>query len=102
MWNCYSNAARGKRKTADADDKIPCTLEPELTDKVFQRNWARLIQKIYEVDPLQCPKSQHFSRFGGKYLLDNMTGIRYLKNAEIVGVTVLNYPDWEYGFFFGN
>ncbi|MFH0960898.1 MAG: hypothetical protein V1897_19610, partial [Pseudomonadota bacterium] len=22
----------------------------------FRRNWARLIQKIYEVDPLVCPK----------------------------------------------
>jgi len=22
----------------------------------FRRNWARLIQKIYEVDPLICPK----------------------------------------------
>ena len=25
-----------------------------------------------------CPKSQHFSRFGEKCLLDNTTGIRYL------------------------
>ena len=25
-------------------------------EKVFRRNWARLIQKIYEVDPLVCPK----------------------------------------------
>jgi len=24
--------------------------------KEFRRNWARLIQKIYEVDPLLCPK----------------------------------------------
>ena len=47
---------RGKRKKTDADDKIPCILEPELTDKVFRKNWARLIQKIYEVDPLLCPK----------------------------------------------
>jgi hypothetical protein len=29
-----------------ADDKVPCILEPELTDKAFRRNWARLIQKI--------------------------------------------------------
>ena len=25
-------------------------------EKTFQRNWARLIQKTYEVDPLVCPK----------------------------------------------
>lgn len=27
-------------------------------EKIFRRNWARLIQKIYEVDPLVCPKCQ--------------------------------------------
>ena len=26
--------------------KIPCILEPELTDKAFRKNWARSIQKI--------------------------------------------------------
>lgn len=26
------------------------------TAKTFRKNWARLIQKIYEVDPLVCPK----------------------------------------------
>jgi hypothetical protein len=29
-----------------------------LSGKAFRRNWARLIQKIYEVDPLVCPKCQ--------------------------------------------
>lgn len=24
----------------------------------FRQNWARLIQKVYEVDPLLCPKCQ--------------------------------------------
>ncbi len=41
-YGYYSNAARGKRKKADVDDKIPCILEPELTDKTFRKNWARL------------------------------------------------------------
>jgi len=55
-YGYYSNVARGKRKKTDADDKIPCILEPELTDKASLRNWARLIQKIYETDPLFCPR----------------------------------------------
>ena len=64
-YGFYNNVARGKRKKTDADDKIPSFLEPveslkverpELTGKTFRRNWARLIQKIYEVDPLVCPK----------------------------------------------
>ena len=52
----YSNVARGKRKKASTEDKIPCILEPELTGTAFRKNWARLIQKIYEVDPLLCGK----------------------------------------------
>jgi hypothetical protein len=38
------------------DDVIPCILEPQGDEKTFRRNWAWLIQKIYEVDPLICPK----------------------------------------------
>ena len=54
-YGFYSNVARGKQKKTDADDKIPCFLEPveslkverpELTGKTSRRNWARLIQKI--------------------------------------------------------
>jgi len=48
-YGYYSNVARGKRKKADADDKIPCILEPELSNMAFRKNWARLIQKIHEV-----------------------------------------------------
>ena len=44
--------------SAQVGDNIPCILEPELTDKAFRKNWARLIQKIYEVDPLTCAKCQ--------------------------------------------
>jgi len=32
-YGYYSNVARGKRKKAGEDDKIPCILEPELSDK---------------------------------------------------------------------
>jgi hypothetical protein len=31
------NVARGKGKKTDADDKIPCILEPELTDKASRK-----------------------------------------------------------------
>ena len=55
-YGYYSNVTRGKRKKDDADDVIACILEPELTDKAFRRNRERLIQKIYEVDPLVCPR----------------------------------------------
>jgi len=50
--------ARGKRKKADADDQIPFILEPELTGTAFRKNWARLIQKIYQ-------QQAHCTRYSG-------------------------------------
>jgi hypothetical protein len=35
---------------------MPCILEANEYSKEHRKNWARLIQKIYEVDPLTCPK----------------------------------------------
>jgi len=35
---------------------MPSMLEPEGSSKEYRKNWTRLIQKIYEVDPLTCPK----------------------------------------------
>ena len=40
----------------DQDGLIPCILKPDGSSKEHRKNWARLIQKIYEVDPLTCPK----------------------------------------------
>jgi hypothetical protein len=55
-YGYYSNVSRGRRKNHAKDNPIPCILEPELTSKAFRKDWARLIQKIYEVDPLLCPR----------------------------------------------
>ena len=46
------------RKKADADDTIPTIMPNEMSSSEARQNWARLIQKIYEVDPLVCPKCQ--------------------------------------------
>jgi hypothetical protein len=35
---------------------MPCILEADVSKKRCQKNWARLIRKIYEVDPLVCPR----------------------------------------------
>ncbi len=55
-YGYYSNVSRGKRKKQDQDEWIPCILVPDKNSKEYRKNWARLIQKIYEVDPLTCPK----------------------------------------------
>ncbi|MDI6775970.1 MAG: hypothetical protein QMD03_01820 [Syntrophales bacterium] len=57
-YGYYSNVSCGKRQKKGHDDTIPCILEPQGNEKAFRKNWARLIQKIYEVDPLVCPKCQ--------------------------------------------
>jgi hypothetical protein len=55
-YGYYSTVLRGKRKEAGTDDTVPFILDAQGDEKVFRKNWARLIQKIYEVDSLICPK----------------------------------------------
>jgi hypothetical protein len=57
-YGYYSNVSRGKRQKEGNDDAVPSLIESQGDEKIFRRNWARLIQKIYEVDPLVCPKCQ--------------------------------------------
>ena len=57
-YGAYSNKSRGMRKKAGTDDIAPSIAPGESTSKQFRRRWARLIQKIYEVDPLRCPNCQ--------------------------------------------
>ncbi len=57
-YGYYSNVSRGKRQKEGSDDAIPCIIEAQGNEKAFRKSWARLIQKIYEVDPLVCPKCQ--------------------------------------------
>jgi hypothetical protein len=57
-YGYYSNVSRGKRQKEGLDDAIPCILESQGNEKALRKSWARLIQKIYEVDPLVCPKRQ--------------------------------------------
>ena len=50
----YSNVCRGRRKrqgTCESDFVIE---DDDYKDA--NKSWARLIKKIYEVDPLVCPK----------------------------------------------
>jgi hypothetical protein len=55
-YGYYSNLSRGKREKQNKDNDITYILGPEDSAKECRKNWARLIQKIYEVDPLTCPK----------------------------------------------
>jgi hypothetical protein len=60
-YGYYSNVSRGKRKETE-DDGMPGILEADKSSKGYKKNWAPLIQKIYEIDPLTCPKCRGVMR----------------------------------------
>ena len=56
-WGFYANAARGKRRK-DATTQASQTPRSQDDDEFTQRarlSWAKLIRRVYEVDPLLCP-----------------------------------------------
>jgi hypothetical protein len=48
----YSNVPHGRRKKQNRDALIPSVLEPDEDSKAYRKNWARLILKIHEENPL--------------------------------------------------
>ena len=53
----YSNRARGKRRRMGAAALGVAVQEADApTASRARSTWARLIHKVYEVDPLECPK----------------------------------------------
>jgi hypothetical protein len=81
----YSNASRGKRRKvleASQDRSISSKSEVPTPVPPSKKNWARLIKKIYEVDPLVC-------QCGGKLkpiaLIDEPDVIyRILKHCDLL------------------
>jgi len=61
-YGAYSNRARGQRRKAEAqlqgnrpgEAEEPVTPPPERA--ALRRRWANLIRRVYEVDPLVCPR----------------------------------------------
>ena len=59
-WGFYANAARGKRRKAGEQEAAARpALAGEDAVETFTRqarlSWAKLIRRVYEVDPLLCP-----------------------------------------------
>jgi hypothetical protein len=58
-YGFLSNAARGRRRKQqkEGQDPLPTVLEPQAANGLGKNSaWARLIRKVYEVDPLECPR----------------------------------------------
>jgi len=51
----YSNVCRGRRKKQGMKES-EYVIEGEEYNKGANKSWAHLIKKIYEVNPLICPK----------------------------------------------
>jgi len=55
-YGWYSNASRGKRLPRDATGIAPQTSDESPSLKARKKSWAILIQKVYEIDPMKCPR----------------------------------------------
>ena len=78
----FRGISRGKRKETE-DDGVPAILEADKSSKGYRKNWARLIQKIYEVDPLTCPKCQR-----------NMRVISFIGDGEVIKAILKHLGLW--------
>ncbi len=83
-YGFYSNKSRGLRKKAGIDDQVPALIESEVSPKEFRKNWARLIQKIYNVDPLLCPKCSGSMRI-----------ISFIEDSEIIKKILKHLDLWD-------
>ena len=83
-YGYYSNVSRGKRQKENQDGHIPYILEQEGSKKECRKNWARLIQKIYEVDPLTCPKCHGRMRI-----------ISFIEDEEVIKKILKHLGLWD-------
>jgi len=83
-YGYYSNKARGMRKKADTDEQIPALVDTDISKKEFRRNWSRLIQKVYNANPLICPKCSK-----------NMRIISFIEDLSVIKVILKHLNLWE-------
>ena len=83
-YGYYSNVKRGRRKNKNQDEWMPFILESEGSTKEYRKNWAKLIQKIYQVDPLTCAKC------GGR-----MKILSFIEDPEIIKKILKHLDLWD-------
>ena len=57
-YGAYSNGSRGKRKKERVEEQPAgiAELPPPVVSRELKRRWSHFIRKVYETDPLVCPK----------------------------------------------
>jgi hypothetical protein len=61
------------------------------SSKEYRKNWARLIQKIYEVDPLTCPKARPEPVEGCRGI---MRFISFIEDREVIQAILKHLGLW--------
>jgi putative transposase len=58
-YGYYNNVSRGKRKKEKPEDKTEISeIDAPPVSKELEKRWSYFIRKVYETDPLTCPKCQ--------------------------------------------
>jgi hypothetical protein len=84
-YGYYSNVSRGKRKKEKPEDKTEISeIDAPPVSKDLKKRWSYLIRKVYETDPLTCPKCQ------GEMWFDKLTTLRKLEGRII---SFIDQPD---------
>ena len=88
FYGHYSNVCQGRKKPQTGCAVQPAAPEAQGKDDSFRQqcrsNWARLIQKIYEADPLVCPKCQ-----------GRLTIVSFLEDPAVVKRILVHLDLWE-------
>ena len=64
-YDYYSNRSREARKQVEQEQgaTLPTSIDESPVDARRKASWARLIQKVYQVDPLECLNCGAMMRF---------------------------------------
>jgi len=58
-YGYYSNVSRGKRKKQKPEEKTDIRkIDAPPVSRELKKRWSYFIRKVYETDPLVCPKCQ--------------------------------------------
>lgn len=83
-YGYYSDKSRGMRKKSGADAAVPALMKSVLTSRAMRKSWARLIQKVYHVDPLKCPKCH-----------EAMKIISFIEESDIIRKILVHLNLWD-------
>ena len=55
-YGYYSNKSRGLRAKTESQKTLDIVGPATASQKSYKKTWAMLIKKVWEIDPLVCPK----------------------------------------------